>query len=449
MSQHAEDTAPKPEVPSPLLDQLELEFADERAIFRDEAAEREREEERDHFDLLHDYEKPDSGFAYDYVQHTAPKVATGATLSAPATSKGYKYKRASEVKEEQVPWLWTNRIPFGCLTILDGDPGVGKTTIVLDLMSRLSSARAMPFETVPHPEMNSLVVSVEDSIAYTIVPRLRAAGADLDRVNVLIDFPIFPSGLERLRSTVKETRSRLVMVDPGLAMFDAEINPNSDAETRKVVGGLAALAADTESAVVFVRHLNKNLTNPRAMYRGGGSIAISATARSGLVVAYSKRQQALTLSSYKSSLSLIPATLTYQIVGDLTDPKRVSKIEWLAEISLTADEALDPEAKGPEGRQRASAVDKRAAKLQKAVLSALKTIEPQGATVSTVSGLTGEGEKVIKRTLDALVARAQVKWEEEQGQGAGRPKKIYRLEDTPNPLDEAPPEGPQEDFDED
>jgi hypothetical protein len=446
LSQHAEDTAPKPEVPSPLLDQLELEFADERAIFRDEAAEREREEERDHFDLLHDYEKPDSGFAYDYVQHTAPKVATGATLSAPATSKGYKYKRASEVKEEQVPWLWTNRIPFGCLTILDGDPGVGKTTIVLDLMSRLSSARAMPFETVPHPEMNSLVVSVEDSIAYTIVPRLRAAGADLDRVNVLIDFPIFPSGLERLRSTVKETRSRLVMVDPGLAMFDAEINPNSDAETRKVVGGLAALAADTESAVVFVRHLNKNLTNPRAMYRGGGSIAISATARSGLVAAYSRKQEANTLASYKSSLSLIPPTLTYRIVGDPADPKRVSRIEWIEEVAITADEVLDI---GPviPGRGGDVKRDKAAGNLKEMLLRAVELVGDRGASAGELQKVVKKRKDAVQEALDELVRQARLKYEEQVTGKAGRPKGVYKPgEGVQNPLDDSPPVGPQEDF---
>lgn len=429
---------------NPLLDQLDLEFADERATIRDEEADREAQLEREHFEFLHDYENPNSGFAYDYVQHTAPIApAAGATVSGSAPSAGgYKFKWIVDVKHEQVPWLWPGRIPFGTLTILDGDPGIGKTTIVLDLMARLSSGRPMPFTDQPLQEMNSLVVSVEDSVAFTIAPRLRVAGADESRVAVLIDFPLFPSGLEKLKKTVKETRSRIVMVDPGLAMFDVGINSSQDAETRRVVGGLAALAADCEAAVIFVRHLTKGQRD-QAMYRGGGSIAISAAARSCLLAKFPrKKAEHPVLASYKSSLSLIPPTLSYKIVG----AGEASRIEWLEEISMTADEALEgdlPQQWGGGG----SRSDGASAGLKKQLLKALKDSGTSGSTLGDLTKAVKRGRDAVRDALDELVASSHARFEEERSGGKGRPRGIYRIGDENlDPLNDSPPEGPQEDF---
>lgn len=450
MTQQADDSTSVPQS-NPLLDQLEIEADDAQKIWLDEVAERERELEREHDELRqHDYDNPTTGFEYDYLQHTQPKEASGILPSVTGgvilPQKGYRHKKASEIKEEQVPWLWKNRIPFGCLTILDGDPGVGKTTIVLDLMARLSTKRPMPFEDAPLSEMNSLVVSVEDSVAYTIVPRLHEAGANLERVHILIDFPLFPSGLEKLKSSILETHSRLVMIDPGLAMFDQGINTSQDADTRRVVGGLAALAAATESAIIFVRHLTK-AQRAEAMYRGGGSIAISAAARSCLLAKFprGKNSKSPVLACYKASLCLRPSTLSYQIVGNAQDPAKVSHIDWLAEIGMTADEALEGDLPLGMGGSSSGGVNVRQARqegaLQAKLLAILALAGEKGATVPELMKASKKRHAAVKQALDDLVESAQAKFEEETSGEKGRPKGVYRLGD------EAELGGPQESFD--
>lgn len=359
-------------------------------------------------------------------------------------SFGYKFKWASTVKQEIVPWLWKGRIPLGCLTILDGDPGVGKTTIVLDLMARLSQGLPMPFEQQAAEPANSLVVSVEDSISYTIVPRLQEAGADMGRVAVLIDFPLLPSGLEKLKATVKETRAKLVMVDPGLAMFDSTINSAVDADTRRVVGGLAALAADCECAVVFVRHLNKT-RDSQAMYRGGGSIAISAAARSCLLAKFPRGKSAKlpVLASYKSSLSLKPPTCAYEIVGNPNDPARVSHIRWVEEIAMTADEALEGDVEGGGGGGISDEEARRLRRegiLRARLFSIITMIGEKGVSKAELRKSVGGSREAVDAALDQLVAEARIKLDEQES-GKGRPKRIYR------PGEGSPPEGPQEDFD--
>lgn len=436
MTQQADDSTPNP-VGNPLLDQLEIEFSDDLKIHLDETGERHRDEEREHHELIeHDYENPTTGFEFDYLQHAQPKeILPSVTGPAPKKAEAYKFRKASDVVEEKVPWLWKHRIPFGCLTILDGDPGIGKTTIGLDLMARLSNGLPMPFDDEQCVSMNSLVVSVEDSITYTIVPRLREAGADMSRVFVLIDFPLLPSGLERLRQTILETKARLIMVDPGLAMFDSTINANSDAETRKVVGGLAALAADTESAILFVRHLNK-AQRAEAMYRGGGSIAISAAARSCLLAKFPRgKMKTPVLASYKSSLSLKPPTLTYKIVGNPTSPDHISKIEWLEEIGMTADEALEGDLPQERGRATATATpggedlrelgkDSRA---EADVFAAVLLGPPEGMSQAEIQKGVSRGVRVVGKALDALFDAGKLTRGSRAAKGAGRPGVVWKV----------------------
>src|SRR5207244_1496540 len=89
----------------------------------------------------------------------------------------------ADVKSERISWLWAFRIPFGKLSLLDGDPGCGKTTMLLDLAARLSNVKAMPEEENAHPAYRSLILSAEDGLSDTIKPRLEVAGADLSRID--------------------------------------------------------------------------------------------------------------------------------------------------------------------------------------------------------------------------------------------------------------------------
>jgi KaiC/GvpD/RAD55 family RecA-like ATPase len=428
-------------------DQLELELDESLKLHHDEQALREAQMEREHYEAewaeRHDYVEPDSGFAYDYVQHAFPtegRILPSVTAPASAqqaVAKGLRTRLLRDVKPEPVPWLWPKRIAFGTLCVIDGDPGSGKTTIVLDLMARLSRGDVMPFETEALQAMSSLVVSAEDSISNTLAPRLFAAGADKERLHFSLEPVFFPSGREKLQDTIRETRARLVMIDPLLAMLDDNIEPNQDAKMRQVLGPLAAIAAHTESAIVVVRHLNKAL-HSKTMYRGGSSIAIAAAARTCLLAAQAKGQ--MHLANYKSNLDVKAPTLTYELVGN---ENNVVTVRWKEQSAASADDVMDaslpPGYRSANPEERATRAEKQLASRKNQIVSFLALIP--GATKPEIRKVIKGGRESVDEALDQLVAEAQIEFDEEQIEGkGGRPKRIYRKK----------PQAPeqQEDFDE-
>ncbi len=140
----------------------------------------------------------------------------------------------SEVEPLPVEWLWRGRIPRGAITILDGDPGLGKSTLTLDLAARVTTARPMPDGTEGVPG-GVVLLSAEDDVARTIVPRLRAAGADCSRVVAFSavadkdgkeDIPSFPSDLSALEEAIERVGAVLVIIDPLVAYLDDKVNAN-------------------------------------------------------------------------------------------------------------------------------------------------------------------------------------------------------------------------------
>ncbi len=196
---------------------------------------------------------------------------------------------------QRVEWLWPARIPLGKLTIIDGDPGLGKSVLTLELAARVSRGMAMP-DSEPGEDREPagvVVLSAEDGIEDTIVPRLDAAGADRSRIlalNLVTDteggkrLPTFPGDADYVRAAVGRVQGRLVIIDPLTAYLSGYVNAHKDSDCRRALWPLAQLADDTGVAVVVVRHLNK-ATGGNPLYRGGGSIGIIGAARSGLLVA--------------------------------------------------------------------------------------------------------------------------------------------------------------------
>ena len=197
---------------------------------------------------------------------------------------------ASDVEPEKVCWFWQRRMPLGKLTVLDGDPGAGKSTICLDVAARASTGRAMPDGT-PGVEGGAVILSAEDGAADTIVPRLGLAGADLTRILLLQNLEtnegprpvILPDDLDEVRVAIHRVGAVLVVVDPLMAMLTGAVDAHRDQDVRRALLPLANLAEETGVAIVVVRHLIKGMgSNP--LYRGGGSIGIIGAARSGLLV---------------------------------------------------------------------------------------------------------------------------------------------------------------------
>jgi hypothetical protein len=201
--------------------------------------------------------------------------------------------RLADVAAKPVEWLWPGYLPTGMLCLLDGDPGVGKSTLTADLAARASTGRPMPDGTGGGDPVGVVILSAEDDLARTVRPRLEAAGADLARIATVglrardgdIRAPLITSDdLAMLEEAVQATEARLLIVDPLMAYLPDEVNTNRDHDVRRALRRLAEVAERTGCAVRAVRHLRKGAAeNP--LYRGGGSIGIIAAARAAFLLA--------------------------------------------------------------------------------------------------------------------------------------------------------------------
>ena len=259
--------------------------------------------------------------------------------------------RLADVAPQPVRWLWPGRIPLGKLTILDGDPGLGKSLLTLDLAARVSTGRPMPDgaqSELPGPA-GVVLLTAEDDPADTIRPRLDAAGGECQRIVLLQSIKetmTLPDGTvkERIRlpnltdiaaleKAIAEVGAKLVIVDPIVA-YTAGADTHIDSEVRTVLARLADVAQRTGTAILAVRHLNK-MGGSNPLYRGGGSIGFIASARSGLLVALDPddpEEKRHILASTKSNLAELPPSLAYVIEA----PTGVAQIAWLGPSEQTA-----------------------------------------------------------------------------------------------------------------
>src|SRR5437870_6295798 len=187
-----------------------------------------------------------------------------------------------------VPWLWPGRIAAGRLTLIDGEPDQGKSFVTLGLAARLTAGHTLPDGSRSSEPFSVLLLSGEDNREDTIVPRLLAAGADLQRVHfwdeALLGAPVFPEACPRLQQVLEGTRAGLVVVDPFFAFLAQEIGSLNDFMIRRALQPLARVAELTQAAIVLIRHLSKVGVTRQAIYRGLGSIAILGMARTAFLV---------------------------------------------------------------------------------------------------------------------------------------------------------------------
>ena len=245
----------------------------------------------------------------------------------------------SDIKSEKLHWLWEKRIPRGKLTILDGDPGLGKSLLTLDLAARITTGRPMPDGT-PGVQGNVVLIALEDGAADTIKPRIEAAGGDPSRIRLLDtvhstsrktgETSWSPFNLSEhfitLVDTTYQTLPILVILDPLMAILGSRISASYDQQVREHLSYLALMADRAGCAVLIVRHLNKG-SSENPLYRGGGSIGIIATARTGLLVArHPSDENKRLLVSIKNNLSEKADNLTYQVIANADG---IPSIQWL------------------------------------------------------------------------------------------------------------------------
>ena len=221
--------------------------------------------------------------------------------------------RMSEIQMREVEWLWYPYIPFGKLTIIQGDPGEGKTTFALRLAAACSTGRPMPGMESLSP-FNVIYQSAEDGLEDTIKPRLTEAGADQERViNISEDKKSLHLLDSRIEKAILQCDAKLLILDPLQGYLGERIDMNRANEIREVMKAIGQVAQRTGCAIVLVGHLNK-ATGMSSAYRGLGSIDFRAAARSVLVVGRLRKNKNIRVIVHdKSSLAPEGKSLAFNL----------------------------------------------------------------------------------------------------------------------------------------
>ena len=263
--------------------------------------------------------------------------------------------QASTVRVRKVEWAWRGYVALGKFTILEGDPGDGKSVLTLDLAARWSSGAPMPDGSTHGGPWPVMLVSAEDDMADTIVPRLTVAGARLDVVYLVPhggagDRPFeFVTDLDALDRRIIALGVRIVVFDPLTAFLSSGTDTHNDMQVRKALWPLKGVAERCRAAVLGVRHLNKGSAGVKAVYRGNGSIAFTGAARVALLVAPDPEDPAgRVMATVKNNIGPKAPTLRYLV--ESTPDGTMPFLTWRGPSTTDAQTALDgPQRHGSDG----------------------------------------------------------------------------------------------------
>lgn len=241
----------------------------------------------------------------------------------------------ADVEAVAVKWLWKPYIPFGKITIIQGDPGEGKTTLALSIAAALTQGEMLPNEAESQAPMNVIYQTAEDGLADTIKPRLEAVNADCTRVLVIDESKEELSMTdERIEKAIQQTGAKLIILDPIQAYIGANVDMHRANEIRPVMSKLGRIAEEYGCAVVLIGHMNK-AAGQKSSYRGLGSIDITAVARSVLIVGMMRDSPSKRIMTQaKSSLAPVGKSLLFEINEN-------SALEWKGEVDITAEQFLE------------------------------------------------------------------------------------------------------------
>ena len=254
-------------------------------------------------------------------------------LKEPPKKDSVKIIRMSDVELTPVEWLWKPYLPFGKLSVLQGNPGEGKTYFAMHLAAACTNGKLLPNMERMEP-FNVIYQTAEDGLGDTVKPRLIEAGADLDRVLVIDDSEVqLTLSDERIEKAIVENNARLVIIDPIQAYLGADVDMNRANEVRPIFMRLGQVAQRTGCAILLIGHLNK-AAGMQSLQRGLGSIDIAAAVRSVMFIGKLKHDPTMRILTHeKSSLAPPGASLAFSL-GD------EGGFRWVGEYDITADEML-------------------------------------------------------------------------------------------------------------
>lgn len=255
-----------------------------------------------------------------------------------------------QVEVEKIDWLLYPFIPFGKVTIVQGDPGEGKTTMVLQIIAKLtkgeavlpsdSAESALEEKTMALEPINVIYQTAEDGLGDTIKPRFLSAGADCSRVMVIDDNDQALTMMDaRLEEAIIKTKARLVVLEPIQGFLGAAVDMHRANEIRPLMKRVAVLAEKYHCAIILIGHMNKN-SNGKSSYRGLGSIDFQAAARSVLIVGRIKDEPEIRVVCHvKSSLAPEGKSIAFRLEKD-------TGFEWIGEYDISADDLLSGDNRG-------------------------------------------------------------------------------------------------------
>ena len=241
--------------------------------------------------------------------------------------------KMSEIQSEEIEWLWYPFIPYGKLTIIQGDPGDGKTTLALNIAAKLSKGESLDEEMKISEPINIIYQTAEDGLADTVKPRLELADADCERILVIDESSeALSMADERLEEAIKLTNAKLLILDPIQAYLGAGTDINRANEARDMTKKLGALAEKHKCAVLLIGHMNK-ASGTKASYRGIGSIDFFAVARSVLLVGRIEGEESLrAVVQIKNNLAAFGNSKAFELSEE--------GFRWIGDYDISADEVL-------------------------------------------------------------------------------------------------------------
>ena len=244
--------------------------------------------------------------------------------------------KASDIEPKEVKWLWYPYIPFGKVTLLQGDPGDGKSKFMLSLAALLSKGEHLPFADEEEREPITIIYqTTEDDADDTVVPRFNSAGGNGDNlIFIKEDMKSLSFGDNRIREAIEKYNAKLLILDPMSSYIGESCSMNNANETRAEFNHLIAVAKETGCAIVIIAHMNKMKdTNP--LYRTNGSIDIAGAARSILAIIRTANKEAPAeryLVQVKSNLAPTGSAILFEVAE--------SGVNFVSEMEMTAEEAF-------------------------------------------------------------------------------------------------------------
>lgn len=274
------------------------------------------------------------------LKHTPSQLSEPTTENPLQDTRKMKGVRCmADIQSEKITWLWPGYLAAGKLSLLIGDPGLGKSTLTCEIAARLSLGQALPgADSIA--SLSCGFCCAEDDPADTIRPRLDAAEVDLRRVFVFDDVHVFPDDLPTLEEHIRQSSIGLVIIDPIMSFLSGKLSAHKDQDVRRALTPLTEIAQRTGCTVLVVMHLNKQMNGP-AVYRAGGSIGFVGTARTVMLLAKDPDDSAQRiLAQVKNNLA--KERKAYRLSLENSPGHEVARILWRGECEQTADVLCGP-----------------------------------------------------------------------------------------------------------